>query len=317
MCTPDQGAQRGQQVKAPEFQSAWALGVNCGILDYHAIIAAYAACNDVGVDALSMGGVVGFAMECWQHGLLDRDRVARDYDGLRLDWGNCGALLRAIAIVAGRQGWLGELLADGVRAAAERLPASASFAMHVKGMELPAYDPRACWSMALAYATSCRGACHLKSYALDAELTVGLAAGASAPSRAAMVVQAENRRAVADSALVCSFAGSALTQEWLVSLLRAVTGRDLGGPEIELCGARVCGLERVLALRQGISAADDRLPDRLFDEPIKGGECDGARLDRADFGRLLADYYALRGWSRDGVPSGEVAQPGEFRLASS
>lgn len=317
MCTPDQGVLRGQQIRGPEFQSAWALGVNCGILDYRAIISGYASCNDLGVDALSMGGVIGFAMECWQHGLLDRDRVARDYDGLRLEWGNCGALLHTIDIVAGRQGWLGELLADGVRAAAERLPGSATFAMHVKGMELPAYDPRACWSMALAYATSCRGACHLKSYALDVELGTGPAAGATGPARAALVVQAENRRAVADSALVCSFAGSALTHEWLVSLLRVVTGRDLGGLEVERGGARVCDLERVLALRQGISAADDRLPDRLFDEPIRGGECDGARLDRADFGRLLGDYYALRGWSATGVPPVEAAQLGEWRLASS
>ncbi len=108
LCTLDQGKRKGKQVRGPEFQSAWALGANCGVLDFRPIIASYAACNDYGIDAISLGGAIGFAMECCQRGLLDKDRVFRDYDGLRLEWGDCEAVLRMVEIVALRRGWLGD-----------------------------------------------------------------------------------------------------------------------------------------------------------------------------------------------------------------
>jgi aldehyde:ferredoxin oxidoreductase len=302
LCTPDRGRLRGVQVRGPEFQSAWALGVNCGLFDYQPIIAAYAACNDYGVDAISLGGTVGFAMECCQRGLIDAGRVARDYDGLRLEWGNCEAVLAMVAVIAERRGWLGELLADGVRAAAERLPESAAFALHVKGMEFPSYDPRGAWGMALAYATGCRGACHLKSWTLDAEYSAASPGPASSEGKAAMVIEAENMRAVIDSALVCTFASQVITEEWLVRLVQAVTGLDLAAVGIDACGARICGLERRLALRQGVSSRDDRLPDRILEEPLRGGSGEGTRIGRENFERMLAEYYALRGWDEEGRP---------------
>ena len=299
LCTPDRGSFRGKQVKGPEFQSAWALGANCGVLDYRPIIAAHAACNDYGVDALSLGGTIGFAMECCQRGLLDTERIARDYDGLRLEWGNGEAVLRLVAVVAERQGWLGELLADGVRAAAEQIPGSGRFALHVKGMEFPSYDPRGVWSMALAYATSCRGACHLKSWTLDAEYGSTEGVPTSVAGKAEMVIKAENLRAVIDSTLICTFASRTITESWMVSLVQAAMGVDL---EIEACGRRICDLERSLALRQGISSLDDRLPLRILEEPLCGGDNDGVRIGVDNFERMLGDYYALRGWDSEGIP---------------
>jgi len=296
LCTPDQGSFKGKQVRGPEFQSAWALGVNCGVFDYRPIIAGYAACNEHGVDTISLGGAVGFAMECCQRGSLDRERIARDYDGLQLEWGNCEAVVQMIPIIAERRGWLGELLADGVRAAAERIPGSAGFALHVKGMEFPSYDPRGAWSMALAYATGCRGACHLKSWTLDAEYTSANANPTSVEGKAEMVVEAENLRAVIDSALICTFASRALTKEWMVSLVQAVTGLDLADPEMGSYGARICDLERGLALREGISSQDDWLPSRILEEPLRGGDYDGVRIGQRNFERMLAEYYARRGW---------------------
>ncbi|MEW6751493.1 MAG: aldehyde ferredoxin oxidoreductase family protein [Candidatus Latescibacterota bacterium] len=304
LCVPDREGAWGKNLKGPEFQSAWALGPNCGVLDFRPIIAGYAACNEHGVDTISLGGTIGFAMECWQRRLLDRERIARDYDGLRLEWGNCESVLRMVAVVAERRGWLGELLADGVRAAAARLPGSSGFALHVKGMEFPSYDPRGAWSLALAYATGCRGACHLKSWTLDAEYGRGGSDPVSAEGKAAMVIAAEDLRAVIDSALVCTFASSALTEEWMTALVRAVTGLDLAEEGIAAWGARICDLERRLALREGVCAADDCLPPRVLEEPLSGGDYAGVRIGQASFQGMLAEYYSRRGWDPNGIPQG-------------
>ena len=303
LCALEDGDAGSRKIKGPEFQSAWALGVNCGLFDYGPIISAYAACNDWGVDSVSLGGTVGFAMECCQHGLLDRERIARDYGGLQLDWGDAQAVLGLIPVIAERRGWLGELLADGVRRAAERIPGSADFALHVKGMELPSYDPRGYWSMALAYATSCRGACHLKSWTIDAEYSSSDTCPTSPVGKAQMVVAAENVRAVIDSALVCTFASRAITESWIADLLQAVTGLELPALELDAYGARICDLERTVAVRQGLSPTEDRLPARILEEPLCGGDSDGVRIGQDDFDRMLAEYYALRGWDRTGRPA--------------
>ena len=306
-CTPDQGAFKGKRVRGPEFQSAWALGVNCGVFDYRPIVAAYASCNDYGVDTLSFGGTVGFAMECWQRGLLDRARIERDYDGLQLEWGNCEAVLELVAIVGTRRGWLGELLADGVRAASGRIPGSEEFALHVKGMEFPGYDPRGYWSMALAYATSCRGACHLKSWTAGADYEADPGLRTARAGKAEGVMRAENLRALIDSALICTFASGSITEDWIVRLVRAVIGVDLAG-QIDTCGARICDLERRLALREGLTREDDRLPDRVLEGPIRGGDWDGTRIGQENFDWMLEEYYALRGWTPEGVPATMAAE---------
>lgn len=299
LCTPDRGGSRGKQVRGPEFQSAWALGINCGLLDYQPIIAAFAACNEHGVDAISLGSTIGFAMECCQRGLLDRERIAREYDGLQLNWGNCEAVLSMVDIIAERRGWLGELLADGVRAAAERIPQSVDFALHVKGMEFPSYDPRGVWSMALAYATGCRGACHLKSWTIDAEYSSANGNPTSVEGKAEMVVDAENARAVIDSALVCTFASRAISETWMRSLVQIVMGLEL---DIDACGREICDLERALALREGIGTRDDKLPFRVCEEPLCGGDYDGVRIGRDNFEQMRDEYYALRGWEDVGTP---------------
>ncbi len=296
LCTPEDGASSGKQVRAPEFQSVWALGVNCGVLDYPPIIAAYAACNELGVDTISVGGTVGFAMECCQRGILDPAHIRRDYGGLRLEWGNGEALLDMVAIIAEKRGWLGKLLGDGVRAASAQIPGSEGLALHVKGMEMPGYDPRGYRGMGLAYATSCRGACHLKAG------SIGMDDGSASNGHASTIVDAENRRALVDSALICTFANSAITEDWTIRLLRAVTGRDVTPDGLLAIGARICELERRIALRQGTSPAQDRLPDRILNVPVPGGDHAGASFDEHDLAGMLAQYYALRGWGADGVP---------------
>ena len=303
LCAMNGNGSAGKPTKGPEFQSAWALGVNCGVMDYGPILCAYSASNDYGLDTVSLGGVIAFTMECCQRGLLDRDRIARDYDGLCLEWGNGEAVVRMAAIIAERKGWLGDLLADGVRLASEKIPGSEDFALHVKGMEFPGYDPRGYWSMALAYATSCRGACHLKSWTLQSEYAGEGHTPTSVDGKAKMVVQAENLRAVVDSALVCTFATSAITEGWTARLLHAVMGVNLAGQEMDGCGARICNLERCLAVREGISTRDDSLPPRILDRPICGGDHHGVYIGQKNFDKMLSDYYAIRGWSDDGIPA--------------
>ena len=302
VCRPDRGVAKGRRVRGPEFQSVWALGLNCDVLSYPAIIAAYAACNDYGLDSVSLGGAIGFAMECCERHLLDSARIARDYNGLRLEWGSEEALLQAVEIIAERRGWLGDLLADGVRAASTQIPGSEPYALHVKGMELPGYDPRAYWSMALAYATSCRGACHLKSWTLDSEYS-GAIDRASTEGKAALVVQSENRRSVIDSALVCTFTGKAVVEPWLSPLLRVVTGRDLDARDLETVGSRICDLERSVAVREGLLAEDDHLPARVILDPLTSGDFEGTSIGEANFQTMLSEYFELRGWTGPQAPS--------------
>jgi len=296
LCKPQAG--NGQPGKGPEFQSAWALGINLGILDFRPLITCYGICNDMGVDAISLGGTIGFAMECCQRGLLSREHIARDYRGLSLDWGDCSAAIEMAKVICRREGWLGELLADGVRSASEKLPGSAEFALHVKGMEFPGYDPRVHWSTALAYATSCRGACHLKSWGIDS----GDAEGATAvQGQARAIVDSENLRAAVDSALICTFASGAITEMWMGRLLGAVTGRDCAPTVLRSRGAAICDLERRLALRMGLHPDEDWLPERILRQPIVRDGVAGPPIGRDNLRAMLSEYYLLRGWSQEGL----------------
>ena len=125
-----------------------------------------------------------------------------------------------------------------------------------------------------------------------------------------MVIAAENLRAAIDSVLICTFASQVLTEAWMVPLVQAVMGVDL---EIDACGARICNLERGLALREGISTRDDQLPSRILEEPLCGGDYDGVWIGRHNFDRMLAEYYARRGWDTAGIPA-EMTDPSRSRV---
>lgn len=302
--TPDRGKWAGQPTKGPEFESAWSLGPNVGVLDYGPIIAANKECNEYGIDTISTGGVMAFAMECHQEGLLDKDRIEDEV----LEWGSSDTLLDLIGKIGRREGWLGNLLADGVRAASKEIGGvSNDFALHVKGMEVPAYDPRGVWGMGLTYATACRGACHLKSWTVGSEFNKELGyEPTSTEGKAGLVKGIQDLRSVMDSLIVCIFAGRAITKDWIVKLVNAATDFGWEEKDIDEFGARIYNLERLLATRDGITSKDDMLPNRILEHPLNGGPSDGAIIGKENLQKMLQEYYQLRNWDENGIPTESV-----------
>lgn len=299
--TPDRGEWAGKPTKGPEFETAWSMGANVGIVEYGHIIAANKACNEYGIDTISAGGAIGFAMECYQRGLLDKSKI----DGDLLKWGSSDAVLAMIGKIGSREGWLGDILAEGVRSASKVIGSdSEKFALHVKGLEVPAYDPRGVWGMGLTYATSVRGACHLKSWTVAAEFQNF--DPTSTEGKAWLVKGIQDLRSVLDSLIVCLFAGRAITKEWIVKLINSVTDFDWEVEDIEKIGARIYSLERLLSTREGVRMKDDLLPHRIMEEPLTGGRSEGTIITQEKMEKMLQEYYEIRGWDRDGVPMSAV-----------
>jgi aldehyde:ferredoxin oxidoreductase len=298
---PDRGGWAGKPTKGPEFESTWALGPNLGIVDYRHVIAANKECNEYGIDTISTGGVIGFAMECHQRGLLDKGKVENE----SLEWDNSDAVISLIGKIGRREGWLGNLLADGVRAASKEIGGrSSDFALHVKGMEVPAYDPRGVWGMGLTYATACRGACHLKSWTVSAEFMDY--EPTSIEGKAGLVKSIQDLRAVLDSLIVCIFAGRAITKDWVVKLVNAATDFGWTEEDVDKIGSRIYNLERLIAVRDGITIKDDTLPHRILEECLKGGRSDGTSIGKENFQKMLQEYYQLQGWDENGIPTDSV-----------
>ncbi|MBD3184002.1 aldehyde ferredoxin oxidoreductase [Candidatus Poribacteria bacterium] len=294
---PKRGRWAGESSKGPEFESAWSLGTNVGSMEYEHILAANKACNEYGIDTISTGSAMAFAMECNQRGLLDKNKL----DGLQLAWGNSENILKLIDKIGNREGWLGNLLADGVRNASKEIGGNSSdFALHVKGLELPAYDPRGVWGMALTYATACRGACHLKLWTVGAEFKDY--DPISTQGKAELVKDIQDLRAVLDSLIVCIFAGRAITKEWVVRLVNATTDHEWTEDDIAEFGARIYNLERALITREGITSKDDMLPNRILEDALTGGRSKGVKIGKDNFLKMLNEYYKARGWDKDGIP---------------
>ena len=293
------GPYANTMVEGPEYETMWAFGAQCGISRLDAIAAANAWCDKYGLDTISAGNVIGFAMECYERQLLTRTET----DGLDLKFGNHGVLVELLRKMAYREGF-GEVLCDGVRRAAASIQqGSEEFAIHVKGLELPAYDPRGAWGMALAYATACRGGCHLKAWTLAAEVFEAKYDRFSTEGKAKLIIELQNTRAAADSMGVCIIAGRAIGAEERARMLTALTGWSFNTQKLLEAGERIYNLERLLAVQDGITRADDTLPPKLLTQALPSGPCEHIRLRKADLDRMLDEYYELRGWDREGRPT--------------
>jgi aldehyde:ferredoxin oxidoreductase len=318
------------EIGGPEYETTNALGPMCWIDDPEAIIYANHLCNQYGLDTISTGVVVAFAMELHENGLLDDPELS-------LAWGDVETLLGLIERIAYRRG-TGDLLAEGVRRAAQRVGKGASrFALHVKGMELPRQEPRTAKGFGLGHATSNRGADHL--YALPAidlggawdtaeqifpaEIVPELMETDNEKYKPDMVVYGEHFCAVTDALGICKFSTTeeySLLPDDLAPGLAALWEEPLTGDDLLLIGERIVNLERSYNVRQGLSRTDDQLPRRFLEEavplyaferdPETGGLVQSekpvghARL--YDFEAMLDRYYRLRGWSRDGIPLPET-----------
>jgi aldehyde:ferredoxin oxidoreductase len=280
----------GVRGEGPEYESLWALGPNLGVEELPDIIRASHRCNELGMDTISTGVTISCAMELAQRGLRNS----------ALSFGDAGAVMEAINLIAVRSGE-GDELAEGSRRLSEAV-GGAQYAMQVKGMELPGYDPRGAQGQGLAYATSSRGGCHLRGGYLIAREILGIpkrVAGNVVLGKGGHVVRAQDFGAVADSLSVCRFATFALAPEYWSRMVNAVTGWEISGEDLVSAGERIVNLERILNIARGVEPALDTLPPRLTAEPLEDGPCRG---EVVHLGEMLGEYYARRGWP-DGVPS--------------
>ncbi|HIH97207.1 MAG TPA: aldehyde ferredoxin oxidoreductase family protein [Thermoplasmata archaeon] len=282
------------ELEGPEYELLALMGSNCGIGSLAAVSKGALMADELGLDGISSGNVIGFAMEAAEKGLISK---AESKD---LRFGNEDAFLKMIEKIAKREG-IGDLLAEGVKKAAKTLGGgSERFAMEVKGMEMPGYEPRGSWGMALAYATSDRGACHQRVWTVRAETEGKLGERFSTLGRARFVKEGQDERSAAYSLVVCDFAPLGVND--FVGMLNSATGFDLEEGEYLLAGERIWNLARMYAVREGISRKDDYMPKRL-EEPLPDGPTKGKRISKVAFDSMLDEYYKLRGWSREGIPT--------------
>jgi aldehyde:ferredoxin oxidoreductase len=275
---------------ASEYESVWAFGPNCGVDDLDAVLDAIARCDELGLDTISTGSAIAFAMECAQHGL-----VARDAFGAELRFGNAAVLLPAIDAIAQRRG-LGDALAGGVRAAAARIGGGAErFAMHCKGLELPGYEPRALPTYALGLATCTRGACHNRAATYDKDLR-NPSADPNDAARARDAIEAEDRAIAWDSLVLCKFVRDCFEDfdTEAAALWTAVSGIALDAEGLRAAAQRTWERKRAINARLGWTPDDDTLPERLFTEAIADGPNAGRLVARERLESLRAAYESLR-----------------------
>jgi aldehyde:ferredoxin oxidoreductase len=273
--------------------------------DPEAVARLHMECDLMGLDGISAGLTIAWAMEAYERGLLSRE----DLDGIDLRFGNADAALVALRRMAYREGKLGELLAEGVKAASERLGrGSDRFAIHVKGLELPAYDVRGLKGVGLSFAVSVRGADHLNAVCYSTELkgTWWKFSGIdrfSSRNKGFMVKIHEDIMTLYDALGICKFSRGFFYVEELPPVIEAVTGLKFEVSELFTIGERIYNLERAYNAREGLNRKDDRLPYRVLWEPIPEGPSAGSHISPLELEEMLDEYYAARGWSEDGVPT--------------
>ncbi|MCK4225750.1 aldehyde ferredoxin oxidoreductase family protein [candidate division WOR-3 bacterium] len=289
-----EGEYKGKKYEAPEYEMTALFGPNCLIDSYKWVTYGHVLCNDLGLDAISAGNCAGFAMECYEKGLIE--------PGFELNFGNGEALIKFIKLIANRKG-IGDLFREGVRGAAKKIGKDTErFAIHVKGLELPGVDPHGSYGMALAFATADRGACHQRVWTPRAEL-YGKLKRYSTEGRAEFVKYNQDERAACFSLDLCDF--MPFSEKQNADLLSYATGFDFTPEEYVHTGERIWNLTRLIAVREGISRKDDTLPARLLEEPMIAGPSKGHFVSKEELDIMLDEYYALRGWDKNGIPTKE------------
>src|SRR4051812_8623693 len=280
-----------------EYENVFALGPMCAVSDPDAVLEASGRCDDLGLDTISAGGTIAWAMECAERGLIDAPW---------LRFGDADALLRAIDEIGAREG-LGALLAEGSRAAARVVGrGSEAFAPQVKGLELPGYEPRTLQAMALGLAVNARGADHNRSGAYEADLSGRFDRLEGGEPHVAAAIETEDRAAVMDSLILCKFLRGVFEEpypEW-ARLLSSVTGWDVDGPELEATARRIVLAKRAFNAREGWTRSDDGLPERLLTETLEVSSGREAVLTRERLDAMIAGYYEARGLD----PAGALAE---------
>lgn len=293
------GKYKGKFVEGPEFENVWSFGAQCGNSDMGAVVYAEYLCDYYGIDSISAGNTIGFAMECCEKGLINKEQI-----GFECSFGNDEAIINLIHLIGKKEGF-GEILGQGVKRASKSIgKESEHFAMHVKGLELPAYDPRGAFGMGLAYATSDRGGCHLSAFPVKTELLSSnhRIDPLSTEFKAELVKNEQDWFSVIDSLGICLFAIFALGPNQITDLLHSLTGQSnfSSAERLIKIGERINNLTRLFNLREGITASDDNLPPRLLKDTLQEGPSKGQTVPLEE---MLMEYYLIRGWDKNGIPT--------------
>ncbi len=290
-----------------EYETLFALGPLCGVQDPEIVLQAARLCDHYGIDTISTGGTLAWAMECAEKGILPE--VAEQ--GLRFGQGE--ALLRMISLIAERSD-LGAVLAEGSRrAAALTGDEAAHWAMHVKGLEMPGYEPRSLKTMALGLAVSPRGACHNRSGAYEADFSGSVDRLKGDAGRGALVKASEDFNATLDSLIVCKFLRKCFHDFYSESaeLVERVTGWSYSDADLRRTGERISTLKKLFNIREGWQPADDWLPMRLLSEPIRDGVAQGVELSADELREMIESYYCARDWNENGfIPESKLRELG-------
>ncbi|MCS7124615.1 MAG: aldehyde ferredoxin oxidoreductase family protein [Candidatus Bathyarchaeota archaeon] len=303
VCVVNEGPYKGAMARV-EYEPLWAMGPYCGVDRLDAIIKGSELCNYYGIDSISAGVIVGFAMDCFENGIL----TVKDMDGIEARFGNHEAMVKLIEKIGKREG-IGNILAEGVRLAAEKIGKGAEkLAQHIKGLEVTGYDLRCLKTAALGFAVSFRGADHNRhgAYAFDVKGKFNRLTYEK--GRAKYVKDIEDVYTVIDSLIICKFSRGTYYKEFedLAKVYTLVTGWETTPEEMRLKGERINNLARVINVREGLSRKDDTLPWKVMNVPIPDeGPSKGAYVRKEELELMLDDYYEVRGWTRDGIPTPE------------
>jgi len=276
--------------EGPEYETVWALGASCGVKDLEAITEANYLCNELGLDTISTGSTIACAMELCEKGYVPG----------KMRFGDGKKVIRLVKKIAEKEG-IGEDLSRGSYRFAKKYGCE-GLSMSVKKLEMPAYDPRGLQGMGLAYATSSRGACHLRAYTPSFEVLGApcLVDRFRIEGKPELTILFQNISAAIDSMILCKFSQFALNPNIYADLLEAVTGEMFTGHRIITTGERIYNLERVFNVREGFDRKDDTLPKRLLETPL----IEGHSKDRVvNLEPMLDEFYKLRGWGVEGIPT--------------
>ena len=298
------GKYGGISTEGPEFETIYSMGSVIGVTDPNAVIAADRLCDELGLDTISAGVTISMAME-----LVEKD-IIQDQDGLGLKFGNDDAAMRMLRSLAYREGYLGELFADGTRKAAEKIgEESGYYAMHVKGLELPAYDVRGYKAHGLNFATCYSGADHNKGYSLQEVFGIPVPYAVERldyKGKGILTKFNQDNAGLFDTVTLCEFAAifvCDIFQKLMAEIISGASGWEFTEQDMWALGERLNNICRMFNVREGFSRKDDTLPKRLMTEPLKFGLTKGELIDQMGFDQMLNEYYEARKWDSNGVPT--------------
>ena len=285
LTTISSGRHQGLKIEGPEYETIYSFGSLCLIKEMEEVAYLNDLCDRLGMDTITAGNLCALLMEAKEQGRIDYE----------IDYGNSDQVVELIEKIGSRSD-IGEVLADGIVAVSDKFGLG-DLAVHVKGLEPAGYDPRTLKGMGLTFATSPRGACHLRTTFYKPELA-GLIAPDQIENKAEMLVDYEDRLNIFDTLILCRFYRDLYSWEELVKVLELVTGRRKSEKELRSIAAGIATMTRQFNIREGVEAKDDKLPARLHQKALP----EGGSLSEAEMNYMLQDYYRLRGWTSEGIP---------------